>query len=497
MEALDRNLFNIDLLLLNEENTKLFREVKTGAIFETGSKIFHKDGLFSTEIFGPLGSAVRSEREAVINLRLPTMHPLVFETLCSINSKILAIAESKLYVKFNSQLGDFELSTREKGETGYTYLLKHIDKLKFKETDSTQRTYKITLCKKYCNTKSLITKWCVIPAGIRDYTEDKKGMPTEDEINGIYRKLISTSNMLMTTPMTDDNLKLLDPIRYRIQRILVEIYQYIKSLVDGKSKFIQSKFTKRATMYGTRNVLTPSPAKITDLTDENRLKTNHTTVGLYQYIKAISPITMNLLQSKFLNKIFNPNSNTALLVNSKTMKSELMDIDIRIRDKWLSMDGINDIMNKMAQPIVRKEPVKIGKHYLLAVLDQGTKLEVISDTKEFERRGDNFDLSKLRPITYGELFYLAIEDVIKKYPAFNTRYPVAGLGGIYPSWVYVKTTVSGRKVEVTYNGVTKTLYEYPKKNDGWFESMSVDSSHIAKLGADPFFTPILNQVRYL
>ena len=60
MEALDRNLFNIDLLLLNEENTKLFREVKTGAIFETGSKIFHKDGLFSTEIFGPLGSAVRS-----------------------------------------------------------------------------------------------------------------------------------------------------------------------------------------------------------------------------------------------------------------------------------------------------------------------------------------------------------------------------------------------------------------------------------------------------
>lgn len=497
MEALDRNLFNIDLLLLNEENTKLFREVKTGAIFETGSKIFHKDGLFSTEIFGPLGSAVRSEREAVINLRLPTMHPLVFETLCSINSKILAIAESKLYVKFNSQLGDFELSTREKGETGYTYLLKHIDKLKFKETDSTQRTYKITLCKKYCNTKSLITKWCVIPAGIRDYTEDKKGTPTEDEINGIYRKLISTSNMLMTTPMTDDNLKLLDPIRYRIQRILVEIYQYIKSLVDGKSKFIQSKFTKRATMYGTRNVLTPSPAKITDLTDENRLKTNHTTVGLYQYIKAISPITMNLLQSKFINKIFNPNTNTALLVNSKTMKSELMDIDIRIRDKWLSMDGINDIMNKMAQPIVRKEPVKIGEHYLLAVFDQGTKLEVISDTKEFERRGDNFDLSKLRPITYGELFYLAIEDVIKKYPAFNTRYPVAGLGGIYPSWVYVKTTVSGRKVEVTYNGVTKTLYEYPKRNDEWFESMSVDGSHIAKLGADQFFTPILNQVRYL
>ena len=174
-------------------------------------------------------------------------------------------------------------------------------------------------------------------------------------------------------------------------------------------------------MYGTRNVLTPSPAKITDLTDENRLKTNHTTVGLYQYIKAISPITMNLLQSKFLNKIFNPNSNTALLVNSKTMKSELMDIDIRIRDKWLSMDGINDIMNKMAQPIVRKEPVKIGKHYLLAVLDQGTKLEVISDTKEFERRGDNFDLSKLRPITYGELFYLAIEDVIKKYPALDIQ----------------------------------------------------------------------------
>ena len=483
MEALDKNLFNIDLILPTVENTRLFGEVKTAAIFETGSKIFHQDGLFSTNIFGPLGSSVRNEKEAIIDLKLPTMHPLVFEIMCSLNSKLLKIAESSIYVKFNSKEGDFDIVAKEEGQTGYSFLIEHLDKLKFKETDSTERKYKIEFCKKYCNSKSLITRWVVLPAGLRDYTEGDKGNPEEDEINSIYRTLLSSTNMLRVSNTSSLSLKMLDPIRFKIQKTLVEIYYYIKTLLDGKSKFIQGKFTKRATMHGTRNIITPSPAKISDLTDEKRIKSNHTTVGLYQYVKAIAPITMNLLLSKFISKIFNPNSTSAYLVNKDSLKIELVEVPVTTRDKWLSMDGLNSIMNKLAQPEIRSEPIKIDNHYLMLVHDQGTKVEIIQEPGVLQDRED-IKKENLRPITYGELFYLTVEDVVSKYPAFNTRYPVVGLGGIYPSWVYLKTTTTGRKVEVTYNNITKILYEYPKRNENWVESMSVDGRHIGRLGAD-------------
>lgn len=482
-KTLDKNLFNIELLIFNDENTKYFKEVKTGAIFETGTKLFHRDGLFSTDIFGPIGSRVRSEREAVIDLKLPVLHPLIYELIISLNSKIERIANGKTYAIFNNTIGDFEISTKENGgRTGYSFLLEHIDKIKFTETNSTERKYKIELCKKYCNTKSLITKWAVIPAGLRDYTEDKKGTPSEDEINGIYRKLITSANMLSVNNLTQEDLKLLDPIRLRTQKTLVELYEYLKSLLDGKSKFIQSKFIKRATMYGTRNVLTPSPAKITDLTDDKILKSNHTTVGLYQYIKAITPITMNLILTKFLNKIFNSNSNNAYLINKETLRSYMVEIPIRVRDKWLTFDGLTEIMNKLAQPTIRENPVTVNGDYLMLVYDRGNKIDIITDTKDISFK--KLDKNKIRPITYGELFYITVEDVVDKYPAFTTRYPVAGLGGIYPCWVYLKTTTTGRRVELTYNGITRTAIEYPILGKSWVESMAVDGRNLELLGGD-------------
>lgn len=484
-KVLDKSLFNIELLILNDNNSalKYFKEVKTGAIFEVGTKLFHKDGLFSTDIFGPIGSNVRNEREAIIDLKLPVLHPLIYEIVISLNSKIEKISSGKMYAKFNKNIGDFELSSRsEGGETGLSFVLEHIDEIKFVETNSTERKYKIELCKRYFNSESLITKWVVIPAGIRDYVEDKKGTPTEDEINNIYRKILTSTSMLRINNLSKDDVRLLDPIRFRIQRTLVEVYEYIKTLVDGKSKFIQSKFVKRATMYGTRNVLTPSPAKILDLTDKNNLRSNHTTVGLYQYIKAITPITINLILSKFLNKIFSSNSNNAYLVNKDTYTSFITEIPIRVRDKWLTFDGLIEIMNKLAQPVIRNSAITINGNYLMLVHDRGDRIDVITDTRDIELKG--LDKSKIRPITYGELFYIAVEDVVEKYPAFTTRYPVAGLGGIYPCRVYLKTTTVGRRVELNYNGVSRIANEYPVLGKNWVESMSVDGRHLAALGGD-------------
>lgn len=478
------DLFNIELLILNNENTKYFPVIKTAEIFEPSSKIFHHEGLFSLEYFGPIGSQIRNEREAVIDIKIPIIHPLVFLTACTLDSKIEKIASGKMYVTFDERTSSYVLSDKNEGYTGYNYLVSTIDKYKFVSNDSTKRQYKIELCNKYWNTKSLITKWPVIPAGIRDYKEDKKGLPTEDEINNLYRSLIMTASFIHSTSLNVRDLEMLDAIRYRLQRSVIAIYEYIKELIDGKHKFIQAKFTSRATVNGTRNVLTPSVNRITDLTSNTGVRSNHTTMGLYQYVKAINPITVNKLQSKFINHIFNPNEPTALLVNKKTMLSELTQVPVKKRDKWLTSQGINDIMNKLAQDEIKEEAISIDdEHYLMLVYEDKDNIEVILDTNDLEDRED-IDREKLRPITYGELFYLAIEDVVDKYPAFVTRYPVAALGGIYPCWVYLKTTVNGKAMDVTIGNVRRRVLEYPIRGEKWYRSVAVDSRNIKRLGAD-------------
>lgn len=478
---LDPRLFNIDILVLNNDNTKFLREVKSPLIFEVSSKLFHPEGLFSTEIFGPVGSRIRNEKEAYIDLRLPIIHPLVYETILSLNNKYIKIIEGRSFAIFNKATGDFELTDGPEGDTGYTFFIQHLDDLKYKENESEERGFKIKLVKKYGNRASMMSKWLVLPAGLRDYTEDEKGQPSEDEINSIYRKLLSTASMIRNSKIAEADLKLLDPIRLRMQKTVVELYSYIKSLLDGKSKYIQSKFTARAVQYGTRNVITPIPAKISDLTKPNKITTNHTVVGLYQYIKAIAPITMNRVLSVFMHRILNPNSNAAYLVNPDTMKTELVNIPAKKRDEWLSMDGLNDIMNKLAQSDIRFEPVMIDKYYLLLLEDTGSKITVFRSTDDIE---EGTNPKNLRPITYAELFYLSVYDVKDKYPGFFTRYPVAGLGGVYPTRIYLKTTVVGRTVEYTFGGITKTVYEYPILGELFTESMSPATNKLARLGAD-------------
>lgn len=481
-------LFNVDILVLASERVKLLKEVKVGNIFTSSTKNFDPEGLFSTEIFGTIGSRMRNEQYGYINLGLPILHPYVFDMLMSLSSKYIDIVEGRKYAKFDKALGDFIITEKNEGSTGYHYFLNHIDKLKFNDNNSDQRLFRIKLVEKYAKPEYFIKHWLVIPAGLRDYTEDDKGAPSEDEINNLYRKLLGVTNMVKNTNV-GENLELLDPIRLKIQKCTLEIFTYIRTLIDGKYKFIQGKFAKRSIKYGTRNVLTPIPAKIKNLKDTNNISLNDTQVGLYQYIKAISPITINKVQSMFIHHILNPNSDQAYLINTETLKTELVRIPAKARDEWLSVEGMTGIMNKLGQSDIRLEPVKVDKYYLALVHDDGKNIKVIFNTEEH----DGLNKKHIRPITYAELFYISIYDCIKKYPCLVTRYPVGSLGGIYPSNVYVKTTIKARTVNLEFGVLKTTMIEYPIMGELFVESVSVNINKISRLGADK---KSLNYVHY-
>lgn len=482
-QALNLTLFNIDILVLTPDIAARMKEVKSTSIFEPNSQVFNTNGLFSTDIFGPVGSSLRNEVPSYINLKVGVLHPLVFQHIISLKGLYGEIFSGKSKAKFDTVSKDFVLAdgNDKDADTGYTFFLKHMNKIEFKDTDSNQRYYKLNLIKQYANTAYLLDKYLVLPAGIRDYNVDASGKTSEDEINNIYRKLLTTVSLLNNTVIDESNLKLMDPTRYKIQLILVEIYEYIKTLLDGKNKFIQGKWAKRAIMHGTRNVITPNPINITNLKAPNKISFNQTVIGTFQYVKSILPITMNKLHTKFIRRIFSNDSDTVDLFNPKTMRAELVTVPTKIRDEWLSTEGLNNIINKLSQDILKTEPIKVNGYYLMLVYDDGKNVSIIMNNEEIT---SDMKEEFLRPITYIELMYLAVYETMGKYPAFLTRYPVAGLGGIYPTFLYVKTTIIGRTVNVTFEGETSVVYEYPRLDHEFVNSVSPHPTHLARLGAD-------------
>lgn len=474
-------LFNIKLLILNKSKKVLFSRVTNLNIFVPSTNNFDPNGLFSNEIFGPVGDPIRNSTFGYIALHVGVIHPLVFKNITRMRAFYGDIMSGKKFATFNKTLGDFVLSTPSEGETGYKFFIDHMDDLKLDDRGSSEREVYIKQKELYGKTTDLIDRWLVLPAGLRDYYIDKSGKPEEDEVNDLYRKLMNLTNSIENIKITPSTESSINKIRYRIQLVTLEIYEHFRSKLDGKDKFIQGKFAKRAIVNGTRNVLTPNLLKIRDLDDPTNINIDHTVVGLYQYIRAISPITMHWLHQRFLSNIFNPNTGLSKLVNVKSLKTEFVTINSKESKKWLSTEGLDSIISVMKQNELRKEPVMVSGHYLLLLWDDGKDIHIIDNTDTLP---DNLDPKYLRPITYYELFYISIHSVIDKYPGFVTRYPVINLGGIYPSMSYVKTTNNPRTINLHLTEGVVTLKEYPNYKDTFINGISVSPIHIDRLGAD-------------
>ena len=159
-KPLDRNLFNIDLLIPDKEYFKQnnLKEVTSLAIFETNSNVFHNDGLYSINVFGPVGSAERLKRHGYIDFKIPVLHPLVYSSIVKLGKKYEKIMSGTGYAYFDNATKDFIMDeNNENSQTGYDFFIKHIDKIQYGTTESKKRDYKIALVDKYGRSSGLYT----------------------------------------------------------------------------------------------------------------------------------------------------------------------------------------------------------------------------------------------------------------------------------------------------------------------------------------------------
>ena len=478
---------NIALLRVKDTDLSRLGQIKELQIFGQGSN-FHSDGLFSTVIFGPVGSEHRAKMFGYIDLRYPILHPLVHKTICSLKAFYKGILDGSTLAVWNPKLRQFDKSNDTTAKTGYTFFLQHVQDLRFEPNQSDKRNENIKFFDKaVADNNHLLRYLLVMPAGLRDYTITPSGKPEEDEVNTFYRRLLAQAQLVdadlaRRTPHVYDN------VYSNLQNSVMELYDYLQSLLDGKHKLILGKWLSRKVFNSTRNVITASVNDSVHINDDNRLRSNDVGVGLHQFLRAAAPKTLYEIRSRYVQQVFVENNTFAYMTNCKTLqKEEVLNSHVqKDYDRWMTTDGLESVIANFGRQDTRHLPVYTnkGKHCMGLLYNDKKHVRFFQDIRDLP---DHLDKKHVAPITMAEFLYLSVGRLSNKIPAFATRYPIQGYGGIYPAFMKLFSTAKYDQVvelDEQWQPIEGGLASFPIQGSVFINGLIIHQSHMALLGAD-------------
>lgn len=472
---------------LTPQILQALKPVKVLDIYDGGSDNFHEDGLFSVSIFGRVGDPSRDLRFSYIATGIEVIHPLIFRNIIKLKKFYSEIIKGNAYAVFDTKKNDFVLSDAIDGETGYNFFLSYWDRLVFERNESKQRNARIDFIEKYrhvAKTKEIL----VLPAGLRDLEVDPDGRDVEGEINEFYRRIISIANTLSSN--TDVNNRITDSARLGIQNAFNSIYTFVIGLCRGKGGFILRKWARRKIFNGTRAVLTAQVPSVNKLSVVDYPSWNNTVMGIAQLMKALLPVAVHkLMHFDLVLEAFPSGDSNAYLVNKKTLKREMVKINNKTTDRWATQNGVESLFQTFMDHEIRGSEIDIEGYYLGLIYRGPDKtFKLVYDIDD----ADNYpwmDKKYLHPITWVEMMYLMGYKDWNTYPMVATRYPITGAGSIFPSYVYVKTTVLS-EVRWAVDDEGKIIEDdkaivYPiLDNPTFIDSEAISPSRLEGMGAD-------------
>lgn len=479
--------FNVSILNLTPEKLKLLRPVKSPDVHDGVTGNFNEDGLFSVLTFGRVGDEMRDTRFSYIDIHLNIFHPTIYRALAQLRGLYRDIMAGTAYAIFDDKEGDFILANELTGETGYAFFLKHWKKIKYRESKSPVRTERIKMIQKYqaiATTKNIL----VMPAGLRDYIVDSTGRGTQDEINDVYRRILGASKVIVSADGTETS-PLYDNSRKALQQGFNDVYDHVLRMITGKKGFIQEKFGSRRVFNGTRNVISAMDTSTADLDEVNSPDYTDTILGMFQVAKGALPLTIFLLRNGWLGQVFSvgDSSTSARLIDPKTLKSELVDLPPDVRDRWITVEGLEKVIESMRIVENRHKPVMLEDRYLgLVYRGPDMTFKIFGDISELP---EGFDRKNVAPLTLIELIYLSGYKRWNTLKTIVTRYPVTGIGSTYPSTIYTKTTMKGEvRTELgdDWNPMEDSVaLEFPSYEPlAYVDSQVIHPSRLGGLGAD-------------
>ena len=442
------------------------KEVTSPMIHESSSDSYSKDGLFSEEIFGGIASEERLLKHGFIRLNCHVLHPIIFQNIQSMKRFYVEIMSGREYARWDNQEKEFvrAAETEEGADTGYAFFLKHFKQINFKKSASLRREDKINILIKNQD-KALIEYCIVVPAGVRDLKEDA-GRIEKGSINSLYTSLLSSCKAM---PPFGDEDPLYDTVHWSVQRKVMEIYECLYDMMEGKKGFLQGKLAYRHVAGGTRNVITATNMEAPDPDSPQAHKPDEVKVPLYQAAKGFSSLVIYWVRLLFYSNVVGQGSETMSLIDPNTNLLEYVPVDDKDKEFLTSTEGIEKTIDRFRDPNFRFRPVAArskGKpYYLYLVYDDGKMIYIFRNINEFKQDfGDKFDAGKVHPLTYIEMLYIATYYASKGKYGLITRYPVTDQQSIFPAKTHLMSTSPARIVTLvakTETGDGEMLPEYP------------------------------------
>lgn len=462
----------------------VYKEITSTDTFEGMTQNLNENGLYSLDIFGKLGSKERDRTEAYIDTKLLIFNPTFLRAMLQLKGLYQGILKGSEYAVWDNEDQDFIKSNILEGETGFSFFVSKLMDIRPEKTGSYKRDQRLEIFSRY-KSIALTSKVLVIPAGIRDIQFEPNGAPTEQEINELYRKLIFRTRVVSIARPEDGENSLYDTVRWGLQNSFNDVDDYIFNLSEGKGGILQRRMSTRGVVSGTRNVITARKVSRADLYEDDGVNPNSVDMGFYQALLNFQFHCIHAVLSTYLQNIFTQGSQTAKLVNAKTKEYEYVELHPNTIEKWSTASGLSKLFNGFANQNVRTKEILLSGHYLALVYDDGTDVCVLHDINDLPKGKDK---KLVKPINYLELFYLSCFETIADQISQQTRYPITGIGSIFPSQPNVKTIIGAKPRTVRnidWEEIGRCLnYPHRMDNPDYFDAMSVDPSREALLDSD-------------
>lgn len=475
-------LLNIFLLNVDKREVSGMKPVTTLNTYIGATKNFDPDGLYSTDIFGPIGSPQRDEIFSYIDVKTEIISPTIAFTLFELKRLYKGILMGTDFAVWNEKTKDFDAAKMSDpgADTGYAFFIKHYKELTPKPNHSRTRQDAIDFFYKFRDI-GLSRYVLVYPAGLRDL-RTTGASDKEHELGGMYRSVLTIAK---TMPSKGTGSPLINVPRWKLQKAFNDIWENFFVLLDGKKGFGRGKVVSRRLTDGTRNVLSPLVSTSRKMGAPDAYRATDTLVGLHQGLRSILPITQHYVLNRYMGFI-NYGNGHLKLINKDTLKSEVVRVKSKVYDLYTTPEGVETLLHSFTVPPKRHAPIDIEGYYMALVYRDKENFKVFYDIDELP---EGFDKKNVEPITLAELLYLSGYDVWNDYFMFITRFPIAGTGSIYPSTIRIETTVDSEMLyELEDDWETKKekpAISYPKKSiDEFVSALSVNSTRISGLQGD-------------
>lgn len=203
---------------------------------------YTEDGLFSEKIFGDLNTNSRKVKYGYIDLGLFILNPLILSMLMKTDQKIKEIIRMETSYTLDEE--GILIKDKENGRTGISFLKEILENGTLNLRPYNDKREKVNEYVKENMEKMWIDKWLVIPPYYRENMESDD-FRAIDDLNNYYTSLIKLSGEKIKNDMT----------AWSLQKIVLDIYDYIKSKVSKKEGYIRGNLMGKRVDFSGRAVI--------------------------------------------------------------------------------------------------------------------------------------------------------------------------------------------------------------------------------------------------